>query len=750
MGRKEVSTEQMSARITAIILTIIFTASALIIHSEEAEALDETVIEGWVFDQDILPIANISISLESGGIVRNAKTNSEGYFKIRYVSPYYNYTVKAYSDWTTNTTENLTLNWGTTNSIDLYITELNLCGLEGYVRMLADGRGAYNAAVHYHKDGYPSQVTFAEVDGYFKFDSVPSGYCDVIFELGGYNTIEMKRQYLDRGEWNYISAQMWPIEFDLIVEPKDGSIGVEVTEVVFVYFTLPLDPESVDGSNFYIKDAVTGRILDCSLLLSENGTELAIVHNEYFDHETLYTITISGDIENIYNSKLGYDIDINFTTVVQPIAFQVESIEPGTDDTEVPVTTSIRVTFPYSINESTLNVVTVQLRMQGSLTPLDVTMAYYEHNKTLLIDPNEDLEPSTRYSMILSMDIQAYMKNTMFTGYAWNFETREQMLSKGTLTGYVDAQDGSLEDINLIWVTADNGNVRRETYLSMDGHYTFQNLDQGPWTITVSGGNYVQTSTTEYITAGEVKNADTIYLAEESEPEDEASMMTICVLTVLIIIVVISLLVILARKNTKDEEKRENEKPQLKLPPYAQTEKPVSHTVVEGHRKKREKMTPVGVGSELGPVPVEDPAFLLDEEDEDFEVTPGPVVDHSYDEDDEIVEDHIESLKERIKKLEEDIPFVEEPDEDEVDFDDDMEDEDEFEVDDEEDEFDIGEEDIDVEEFDEVHVDKMVLDGVPVDKKSGGPTQNNMGIDGEPGSPSKPRMLEAPPGFEDE
>lgn len=684
-------------------------ASMLYFISEDAQALDETVVEGWVFDQDIMPVANVSISLESGSIIRNAKTDSEGYFRIRYVTAYRNYTITAYSHWTTNTTQDLTLAWGTTNSLDLYVEELDLCGLEGHVRMLSDGRGAYNTAVHFHKDGYPPQVVFADVEGFFRFDSVPSGLCDIIFELGGYETIKMEDEFLERGEWNQVNAQLREIPFDIVsIDPPDGSVDFSVTGSVRIEFTLPLDQDTVDGSNFFIKDALTGRILNTFLYLSRNGTEVDIFHEEYFDHETLYTLYISKEVTNIYNSKLGRTVKVNFTTEVQPLAFQVDSKYPPTDATGISIKTSVRVSFPHGLNESTLDESTVQLFVQGDLSPLEVTMVYYVANRTLLIDPDEDLEPMMRYAVVLSTMIRAAENDKVFTGYSWSFETEDVRTDRGTLIGYVQADDGSLNDIGEIWVTLDNGEISRQTYLDLNGRYMFSDVEQGSWTVTVSGGDYIETSTTVFVRGDETTDADTITLLEKNTEEQEASGMTICVLTVLIIMVVIAVLVVLARKNTKDDEKAKT--PPLKVPP-ARRGTPDIHTVVEGHGKE-EEIEPIGVGSRMGPEPVEESLYLLEEEIEDLEISPGPVLDHSEEYvEDEIIDEQLHTLKERIEELEEDIPFVEEPDED-------------LDIDDE----------FDVEEFRE--------------KEIGGPAPG--AVESEPGSPSKPRVLQAPPGFEDE
>jgi hypothetical protein len=200
--------------------------------------------------------------------------------------------------------------------------------------------------------------------------------------------------------------------------------------------------------------------------------------------------------------------------------------------------------------------------------------------------------------------------------------------------------------------------------------------------------------------------ASPIFLTEKEEEITSPTSIMICTMVMVIIVVVLLILIILARKNTREEMKKPAppvKPPQqtLNIPPYH--DKPIENQVVEGHKDEDQGLTPVDIGSEVDEEH-SSPDYLVEEDDE-FDITPGPVVEHHID-DEEVVE-HIEDLKDRIEELKEDLP---------------------------------------TEGYDDLpgseppgDLDDREMDGpLPASERE------------EPGSPSKPRMLEAPPGFEDE
>jgi uncharacterized protein (TIGR02145 family) len=185
------------------------------------------------------------------------------------------------------------------------------------------------------------------------------------------------------------------------VIPEDGSDNVFVTDRIIVTFSEAMNKTSVesgftlscngnpDVEGSFSWDDQTNTVTYSPLLSLAEGT--------------LYTITLSGNIEDLQENKMGeVDVLSIFTTVAEANP-RVIYRGPENGSTGVSVKTPVVIDFTEPINTSTVNSNTFRLLL-GDIK-ISGSFEFLNDNSRVVFRPDENLEFGNNYTIILTEEI---------------------------------------------------------------------------------------------------------------------------------------------------------------------------------------------------------------------------------------------------------------------------------------------------------------------------------------------------------
>jgi methionine-rich copper-binding protein CopC len=200
-------------------------------------------------------------------------------------------------------------------------------------------------------------------------------------------------------------------------DPANSSTAVALSKIVTVTFNEAMDPLTITGSTFTLKQgttAVTGTV-------TYTGTQASFIASGNLLPGTVYTGTISTGVKDVAGNAMVSNYTFSFTTTSAPDVTPptITSSDPANSATGVAITKVVNVNFSKALNATTVNATTFTLK-QGS-TSITGNVTY--SGTTASFTPSASLAYNTTYTGTITTGIKDVAGNALASNYIFSFTT---------------------------------------------------------------------------------------------------------------------------------------------------------------------------------------------------------------------------------------------------------------------------------------------------------------------------------------
>ena len=197
-------------------------------------------------------------------------------------------------------------------------------------------------------------------------------------------------------------------------DPANNASGVVLNKIVTATFNMPMDPLTINGTTFTIKQGLN----TVAGLVTYSGTTASFAGTLPFAPSTTYTGTITTGAKNVAGVPLANNYVWTFTTGAST-APTVISTDPVNNAINVPLTKIIRATFSMPMDPLTINNITFTLK-RGAI-PVTGTVSYA--GSTASFTPTSNLLSSTVYTATITTGAKNVAGTPLTNDYVWSFTT---------------------------------------------------------------------------------------------------------------------------------------------------------------------------------------------------------------------------------------------------------------------------------------------------------------------------------------
>ncbi|WP_373496720.1 Ig-like domain-containing protein [Aquiflexum sp.] len=203
----------------------------------------------------------------------------------------------------------------------------------------------------------------------------------------------------------------------LSVDPADMETGVIGTKVVRAVFSEAMDPVTVTGATFTLKQGnttVAGKV-------TYSGTTASFTPNNPLLPNLVYTATITTGAKSTSGISLAANYVWSFTTAPS-VAPTVVSTDPHNNETNVGLNKVVNATFSEAMNPATITAMTFTLKQGANAVNGAVTY----NGTTASFTPNNPLSPNLTYTGTITTGAQNLTGTALANDYIWTFQTATQ------------------------------------------------------------------------------------------------------------------------------------------------------------------------------------------------------------------------------------------------------------------------------------------------------------------------------------
>jgi hypothetical protein len=404
-------------------------------------------ITGTVYDAGNIAQPNVNMNLISGYETFTTATNSEGEYQFDSIrmGPY---TVVA-KDPITGLSGTGSGELETDGQTDIKNITLESAGQVTGTILNSDGTTPADKAYVRLKGSDFTLYTTSNTSGGFQFDSVKLGTFAV--EIEGYNNTGKAKdtgEVTSHGETVNLGTIILDDQIPEIQEifPVIGSVEVPASTNISITFSKPMNPETINSYNIgiYSKHGQTHG----TFALSGDQKTVFFTPSTPFYSFTLYTITISTNVEDQSGNAIRTALTGNFTTLDNTPP-SVIVITPLNNATEVPTGKVIKVTFNECIQTTQFD--TQNMTVTKSGVPITGTISFNDSGTEVFFTPQQ-LESNTEYAITIQ-GTQDFAGNTQTNPYNSTFTTLDTIaptLQLAPLYGTATVKEGTMVTVEAI------------------------------------------------------------------------------------------------------------------------------------------------------------------------------------------------------------------------------------------------------------------------------------------------------------
>lgn len=196
--------------------------------------------------------------------------------------------------------------------------------------------------------------------------------------------------------------------------PLNNTIGVALNQLVTATFSEPMDPLTLVGTSFLVKQGTT--IVAGSV--TNTASTISFKPDVAFSPNTIYTGNITTEVKNVNGIPMAYSYSWTFTTL-SLVAPTVILTDPLNNATGVVLGKTIVATFSTPMDPLTLTTTTFLLK-QG-VTTVNGAVSYA--GSIASFNPDVDLLPNTSYTATITTGVKMPDGTSLATDFVWSFTT---------------------------------------------------------------------------------------------------------------------------------------------------------------------------------------------------------------------------------------------------------------------------------------------------------------------------------------
>lgn len=197
-------------------------------------------------------------------------------------------------------------------------------------------------------------------------------------------------------------------------DPANNETGVVLNKTITATFNTAMDPTTINGTTFTLKQGVTS----IAGVVSYSGTTAYFVPAAPLTANTVYTATITTGAKNLAGVALLSNYVWNFTTgtISAPI---VTSTDPFNTESGVALNKIITATFNMPMDPTTISGTTFMVKI--GTTPVLGTVSY--SGTTATFTPSSNLNSNTTYTATITTGAKNLAGVPLANNYVWSFST---------------------------------------------------------------------------------------------------------------------------------------------------------------------------------------------------------------------------------------------------------------------------------------------------------------------------------------
>ncbi len=206
------------------------------------------------------------------------------------------------------------------------------------------------------------------------------------------------------------------------VSPLNGAIGVLRTANISATFSEAMDPATIAGDNFELRDSLDS-------LVAATVTYNAVSHSAMLDpaadldYNQVYTARVTASVTDVAGNALAAEQTWMFTTELPDTTPPtISSVAPLDGASGVLVMANISATFNEAVAPGTINAGSFELRDPGN-NVIAAAVTYDPGTRTAVLNPADSLAPSTVYTARITTAVTDVAGNPLEVEYTWSFTT---------------------------------------------------------------------------------------------------------------------------------------------------------------------------------------------------------------------------------------------------------------------------------------------------------------------------------------
>ncbi len=214
--------------------------------------------------------------------------------------------------------------------------------------------------------------------------------------------------------WTFTTGSFVPPTV-ISTDPANTATGVILSKKVTATFSVPMDPLTLTGTTFTIKQGTTPVAGTVSFI----GSVATFAPTTDLLPGTIYTATVTTGAKNVAGIPLASDYVWTFTTLTSTSAPVVILTDPADKALNVDLLKNVTATFSMPINPLTM--IAANFTIYHGTTPIGGVISY--NGSTATFDPLSTLLPNTEYTCTITTGVQSIAGTPMAVNYVWTFAT---------------------------------------------------------------------------------------------------------------------------------------------------------------------------------------------------------------------------------------------------------------------------------------------------------------------------------------
>ena len=219
--------------------------------------------------------------------------------------------------------------------------------------------------------------------------------------------------------------------------PLNGVSGVSGTADVTATFSEALDPASITGSTFELRDA--GNALVAAVVTYNAATRVATLNpTPTLSAGVTYTATIKGGatgVKDVAGNALAANLTWIFTIAADTTPPTVTAFTPGSGATGVATTSVVTATFSEAMNAGTISGTTFVL--SNGAAQVAASVSYNPSTRVATLTPSAELASGTLHTATViggGAGVKDAAGNALATNRTWSFTTAGADLTPPSVT----------------------------------------------------------------------------------------------------------------------------------------------------------------------------------------------------------------------------------------------------------------------------------------------------------------------------